>query len=106
MTRATRIGVTAETYWNERVKELEAIVDDIKVIKSFESASLGNNSQWAFLFEYTYSYNGESYHVYQILAVDGGAFTAEGYVFTYTAKAENYDKHLNEITDVINKVCF
>jgi hypothetical protein len=57
---------------------------------------------WAFSYEYTYSILGESYHVYQVLIVDG----YDGYVFTYTAKEASYAKWLSEINSILKKVEF
>ncbi|MBQ8688752.1 MAG: hypothetical protein IJ515_00105 [Clostridia bacterium] len=117
MTEATAVGTTADEYMKKRFNELSAIVDDIKPAgasvdpenpESFVGVAtkLGNNSSWAFAYEYTYTYKGESYHVYQILAVDGVALWADGYVFTYTAKEENYAAHLDKVMAMIEKVVF
>lgn len=106
LTKATRAGVAADTYWKERQEELSSIATNIEIIKEAEQGKLGNNSEWAFIYEYTFDYNGAKYHVYQILAVDGFLFFGEGYTFTYTAKEENYQKHFGEIEKIINKVTF
>lgn len=106
MTIASRAGIPAKDYWSLRKEELSLIATNIEVIQEDVSAKLGNNSQWAFLYEYTYEYNGAKYHVYQILAVDGWLFFGDGYVFTYTAKEENYQKHFSEIEKIISKVKF
>ena len=106
MTIETRAGIPASDYWKLRQDELKIITENLEVITENESTKLGNNSQWAFAYEYTYDYNGTKYHVYQILAVDGFLFFGDGYVFTYTAKEENYTKHLDEVKQIINKVIF
>ncbi len=108
-------GISPDAYIADRQKELEAIVTDFTVIKSGEEAKLGNvpdvlgqNTRYnfAFAYEYTYVFGGETYHVYQILAVEGWFLNADGYVFTYTAKEENYAKHLGEVNTMIEKVVF
>ena len=106
LTKATSTGVSADTYWAMRKMEIEAIATDLEVIKEGVQTKLGNNSQWAFAYEYTYTYNGTKYHVYQILAVDGFLLLADGYVFTYTASEENYKTHFNAVEKIINKVNF
>lgn len=106
MTIASRAGIPAKDYWELRKQELSLIATNLEVIQENVSTKLGNNSQWAFLYEYTYEYNGSKYHVYQILAVDGLLIFGDGYVFTYTAKEENYAKHFGEVEKIINKVSF
>ncbi len=106
LTEATKTGLTADSYWTLRKEELSAIVGEITVIQENVSTKLGNNSQWAFAYEYTYEYGGETYHVYQINAVDGPMLFAKGYCFTFTAKEENYEKHGEELQKIIEKVKF
>ena len=104
---ATMTGnnVTVADYWNFRKTELSAIVTDIKEIKINEPVKLGN-SDAAFSYEYTFVYNGQTYRVYQIYAIEGPLLLQEGYVFTYTAKNENFDLHFEEIKSVVEKVDF
>ena len=108
-------GVTPKAYFDDRLAELGAIATDINVIKRDEAAKLGNVPEilgqntltnFAFAYEYTYVFGGETYHVYQILAAEGWLLDADGYVFTYTAKEENYAKHLGEVNTMIEKVVF
>jgi hypothetical protein len=115
LTESMGTGVTPKAYFEDRLKELGVIATDITVIKQDEAAKLGNvpevlggNSMtnFAFAYEYTYVFGGETYHVYQILAAEGSLLNADGYVFTYTAKEENYEKHLNEVNTMIEKVIF
>lgn len=118
MTEATAVGTTADAYMADRLKELGAIAknvtpvgesvpkkDDESVIVGVKT-NLGNNSSWAFAYEYTYEYGGEVYRVYQILAVDGSFIWQDGYVLTYTAKDENYEKHFEEVKEMIKRVTF
>ena len=94
-------------YFSSRIEELSAIVTNLTVIGSTDgvATSLGN-SEWAFRFEYTYSYNGTAYHVYQIIAVSGSWPMQDGYVFTYTAPESVYSSHLAEVTKMTEKVNF
>ena len=106
LTEATKTGLYAKDYWKERKDELSAVVTNLTVISEDVETKLGNNSRWAFAYEYTYEYNGERFHVYQINAVDGSVFSAKGYCFTFTAKEENYESHKDELKKIIEKVRF
>ncbi len=105
LTRAVSTGVSVDKYWENRKEELEAIFGEITVIRENEAATLGNSEQ-AFAYEYTYEYNGKTYHVYQVLAVAGNIFLQNGYVLTFTTQDVNYTSHIEEIQTVITKVNF
>lgn len=111
MSRATQTNVRVDEYLNRRIEELSNIVSDIKIIQHTDSngelsdfnknASLGNAKSAASQ-EYTFVYNGTTYHVYKVCAVT----TFNGFVFTYTATEENYNKNLETIKTIIEKVEF
>jgi hypothetical protein len=106
MTKATATGMNIGDYWQLRKKELSSIVTEIKEVNIIKSTSLGN-SKSAAAYEYTYVYNGETFHVYQIFAIHGATrFSQKGYVFTYTATDDNFDLHFEEINRIIKKVQF
>ncbi len=106
MSEAMMTGnLTIEGYFNYRKEELSAFVSDFTEIKTFEAVSFGN-ANTAFSYEYTFIYNGEKYHIYQILAIEGPKLLQEGYVFTYTAKDANYALHFEEVQKVMEKVNF
>lgn len=88
----------------ERVKEGEPGYEEYKAAVLNSACSLGNAVS-AYLCEYTYEYNGSTYHVYQIFAVDS-SFMGSGYTFTYTAKEENFKNHLDTVKKIISKVEF
>ncbi len=109
MSKATNTGVDVGTYFETRLDELSKIVSDIAPVE-FEdengeiktvngNAKFGNASSAASQ-EYTFVYNGTTYHVYQVCAVT----TFNGFVFTYTATEENYYKHLDTVLKVAEKV--
>lgn len=111
MSRATQTNVRVDSYLNRRIDELKNIVSDINVIQ-YESSdgeksninpndSLGNAKSAASQ-EYTFVYEGVKYHVYQICAIT----TFNGFVFTYTATEENYQKNLETVRKIIEKVEF
>ena len=52
-------------------------------------------------YEYTYTYDGVDYHVYQVIIIESGV---NGYVFTYTADEASYEKHLDEAKSVLLKI--
>lgn len=107
MTKATMTGagITVSDYWELRKEELGALVGEITEIEVNKTAALGN-SDAAFSYEYTFVYSGETYHVFQIYAIEGSVLSREGYVFTYTAKEANYNLHSEEINSIISKVKF
>lgn len=53
-------------------------------------------------YEYSYVFNGQAYHVYQVMGVD----SLNGYVFTYTALEDEYSAHIDEIKTILQKVRF
>lgn len=129
LTKATYTGVSRETYWNTRVENLGYIVDrqidentgkpktetvtkddgstyekeltTLEVIEKDKQVNL-DGCDWAFSYEYTYKLNGKSFHIYQVLVVDG----YDGFVFTYTADEANYDAHISEALAILAKVKF
>lgn len=62
----------------------------------------GNLGQSVVAYEYTYTFNGQLYHVYQLMGVD----SHNGFVFTYTALESEYAQHLDEIQTILEKVRF
>ncbi len=108
MSRAvnTSYGETVGDYFEDRIKELEKIVSNFKAIefsdedgeiKTIKEDAVFGNAIRAASMEYTFVYNNEAYHVYQVCAITN----SNAFVFTYTAKEDNYQKHL----EIINKVC-
>jgi len=128
LAEATGTGTTVADYMLNREKELSAIVTNFTWITPLAEketldggkvmapegvpTKLGNLPKresaynYSLAFEYTYEYNGDTYHVYQIAASDYFLLSGEGYVFTYTAKEENYAEHLDEVYAMIERVVF
>lgn len=111
MAKATKTNVRVDDYLTTRIEELSSIVTDIKIIQhTNEDGTLSNfnakdslgNSKSAASQEYTFVYNGTTYHIYQICAVT----TFNGFVFTYTATEENYQKNLETVKKIAEKVEF
>ena len=111
MAKATETNVRVDEYLSRRIEELGAIVSDVTVIQhensdgtktNFNTNVSFGNAKSAASQEYTFVYNGVTYHVYQICAIT----TLNGFVFTYTATEENYSKNLETIKKIIEKVEF
>jgi hypothetical protein len=123
MSEAMGTNENVNAYVLRRLGELESVVSDIKYelmydengepvldpsgkqVVKYATVKFGNATA-ANAYEYTFTYNGESYHVYQVIIIDGWALSYKGYVFTYTAKEVNYSLHYDEIQRIIEKVDF
>ena len=109
ISKASGTGVSIGDYWKARKNELSLVVGEITVIKENvinggeDKVVLGNlASNRVAAYEYTYSFGGNTYHVYQIFGVD----SFNGYSFTYTALDSEYSEHLDEIMTILEKVKF
>ena len=105
MTKATATGNTIGNYWEFRKSELSAYVDSITDITENPHEIEFSNAKNAAACEYTYVYNGKTFHVYQIFCVSGGLIQ-NGYIFTYTSTNDNYDLHIDDINRILEKVEF
>ncbi len=103
LTKATGTGVSVKDYYEKRKADIESFAEDFTEIEAnkTEGVKLGNLNT-AVSYEYKYTYCGEVYHVYQVLAVD----RTSGYVFTYTARESDYEANLPAVTEVIAEVKF
>ena len=111
LTKAMTTGVTVEEYWKMRKENLELFIDQVSDPESGEKTSSlkeievnkavdGIGNEFAFSFEYTYVFGGRTYHVYQVLFVDGW----DGYVYTFTAYEDCYNADLAEAKHILTKV--
>lgn len=108
MSLITYTGVTFLEYWQTRMDNINAFAngtcqgvrpldkDNVETV-TIEGA---NNAK---AYEYTYTYEGITYHVYQVIIIENGV---NGYVFTYTAAEENYGAHLDEMKAILGKIEF
>lgn len=101
MAKTNVSGITFSDYWKMRKAEIEAIFGPVTVIREDEVTVFGNALQ-SFAYEYTYTYGGEVYQVYQVLA----RTNFDGYIFTYTAKADNYGTYTETVKKIAEKVVF
>ena len=111
LTTATQTGAIISDYWNLRKLEIGKFASNLveievnRINKSGEDISvvLGDLDAGSVAsYEYTYVYNGVTYHVYQVMGVDSW----NGYVFTYTATESEYESHLETIKTILEKVRF
>lgn len=109
--KATSTGIQINEYWNKRREELKRIATEVteievnKINKDGEEISvvLGDLPENRVAsYEFTYVIDGVKYHVYQVMGVD----FSNGYVFTYTAPEEEYEKNLTTIRAILEKVKF
>ena len=114
MSRTTYTEVSSEAYWEARKKNIEAyadkvanengeLVSSLKQIGDKPTQLYLNDIRWALAYEYTYVYEGVTYHVYQVHIVQSAT---DGYVFTYIATEENYQTHLVEIVNTLHKITY
>ena len=101
MSEATGTGASVSDYYNNRKNELSEIVGEITEIEVEKRIELPD-TDYAFSFEYKFSYNQKVFHVYQVVIRHGFS----GYVFTYTATEDNYNLHINEVKEVLNKIVY
>jgi len=127
VSKATYTGVTRDEYWKTRVENIEAVCDrlrdektgevlteevtdkdgktevkeltTLKIIKEHKLIEL-EGCDWACAYEYTFSFGGTTYHLYQVLIVDG----YDGFVFTYSAPEAVYSSHIDEMQTILNKL--
>lgn len=124
-TEAQGTNENVNAYMRRRLAQLAEIVDKDSLKYDFMTDEDGNyladpagekviaykaikfgNADAANAYEYTFSYNGSEYHVYQVIAVEGWTLSYRGYVFTYTAKEANYSLHFDDVMKTIEKVDF
>lgn len=108
MSQLTYTGVTFLEYWQTRMNNINAFAggtcQGVRPLDkdNIETVALdGVNNAKAY--EYTYTYDGVDYHVYQVIIIENGV---NGYVFTYTAPVSVYETHLQDAKSVLHKVEF
>ena len=127
LSKATQTGIGIIDYLELRKERLQGFTDSFTDIKIALATEVNTESEsfadWKFdvlpeqdqslvfgdleknriiSYEYEYIFNENTYRVYQIMGVDN----LNGYVFTYTALADEYDAHINEIKTILEKVRF
>ncbi len=107
LSKATNAGVSVDQYFKERIEDIEGFASEVTVELDdkgeprYETTKLGELSK-AILYQYSYTYNGTKYCVYQIFAVD----SFNGYVLTYTATEGAYESNLSAVKEIISRIKF
>ena len=99
-----------EEYKTITLAELEAVLPEFKVfetpvdsdIPEEDRAPLTLGGRDAISFEYECTLSGQTYRYMQVVTLKDDFF----YLLTYTALAENYDAHLEEVNGIIENVTF
>jgi len=89
---------TSEEYWNEFKASAENVFSKFEVISENESKVIDGRN--AFSYCYTMTLDGADYKCLQTVVSFSNIF----YVITYTAAAEYYDAHLEDVDKILS--CF
>ena len=122
LSKATGTGVSITDYIKTRQEQLSTVFDNLTSIRiivrvtetsaleqTFEGVEIVTDTDLKLgdlpsiaAYEYTYEYNGTTYHTLQVY----GANSFNGYVFTYTAREADFESNLDEISLILGKVVF
>lgn len=112
VSRMTYNGVDKDGYWERRKNELAPFVDRITDENGKEKSSLKEvegaisvevgleGATRAYSYEYTYSYCGVKYRVYQVLIIT----KMKSFVYTYTATDACYAAGIDEAKEILGKI--
>ncbi len=92
------------------IEELGAVLPDFKIIEketaddtlAEEVAPITIAGKETITFEYECTLSGQTYRYMQAVTMKDDFF----YIFTYTSLAENYDKHIDAVRDIISYIDF
>lgn len=98
-----------QEYKTITLAELEAVLPDFKIVETTtddesteETAPLTIAARETIIFEYECTLSGQTYRYMQAVTMKDDFF----YIFTYTSLAENYDKHYEEVGNIISYIDF
>lgn len=91
---------TLEDYWNSNKGAFTSFFTDMAFETEGEAMLLGGVS--ANKYVYTANASGEVYKFMQVICIKDGSV----YIFTYTAMAERYDKHLESVQKILDNFSF
>ena len=102
-------------YWTSQVPTYRALFgDSFKVVSSGKDGD-GNPVEWelvdiaetkGYRYIFTATFEGKEYKVMQIFFGDFGFPATDVYCFTYTATADHYDTHIEDVDKVIKSIQF
>lgn len=113
---------TLETYKSVSISELEAVLPDFKIVETpaaedtsaegtgaadetgaaEENKPVTIDGRETISFEYECTLSGKTYRYMQVVTLKGDMF----YLFTYTALAENYESHLEDVSGILENIKF
>lgn len=95
--------MTLDAYW-EWCRSDFASFNSFTVLEEGTETTLGKepNSQVAKQYRFSAVFSGVTYHFYQIHCIRGGYV----YTITYTATAENYESHRQEVASIVDAFRF
>lgn len=106
VTEATSRGVSVKEYYESRLDELRVLFDEVSEITPLTECDF-SNTQSSVYAEYSYKDGDTEYRVYQVIAVSGGSvLNQKGFVLTYTARADLYESHMDELNKMMEKITF
>ena len=91
---------TIEQFWTDTEAYYEASLGAYKLISAEKNVKLGGLDAVAYI--YTYSVGGVEYKTMQTVTV----YSTMIYSMTYTALAENYDAHLDDVAKMASELVF
>lgn len=91
---------TVEEYWNDNKGAFTSFFTDMEFEVEGEATLLGGVT--ASKFVYTANASGEPYKFMQVICLRDGSV----YIFTYTERAERYDRHLENVQKILENFSF
>ena len=106
VSEATSTGVAVNQYYEDRKSVLASIYSDFTEIAPLREIPFANAREVC-VASYCYKDKaGTTYKVYQVIAVAGPLLAQKGYVLTFTAPADVYDSHADELDKMMEKFSF
>ncbi|MBR5448442.1 MAG: hypothetical protein IKV43_00500 [Clostridia bacterium] len=102
MSETDYAATDTKDYWAHKKQTLEAIVGTVTEGEMYVDVSSQTKAGWGCAYNYSYTFGGTEYQVYQVLINEGWKL----YVFTYTATKDNFDAHIDEAKSVLANIEF
>lgn len=89
---------TVEDYWEYYSADFQKTFPDMEYVVKGENMLLSGKAAERYV--YTATVTGEKYQFMQVIMLNAGTV----YIFTYTALPDNYDKHLEQVEEIIGYI--
>lgn len=89
---------TVEDYWEYYSVDFQKTFPDMEYVVKGENMLLSGKAAERYV--YTATVTGEKYQFMQVIMLNAGTV----YIFTYTALPDNYDKHLEQVEEIIGYI--